>query len=197
VLAQSPSIDFGNERVGMAVLSALPPENQIPTLNFMSVAPDLSGEPSLIQIDIEPQAHHLQFAQDRFIVVWAELIGGEVIGEYIYGQTFDEYGNPLSEKTILAGNGAGHARDPSLLTLGDRSMLFWAEDITGNFELYMKTIDNGLRELDPTQQLTVSQDTSKSPGAAFGPDGQAAVLYEEGPGGAQQAYMLRLSCGPE
>ncbi len=196
VFADLASLDFGTERLGVAFQSVDPFDpGAIGTLNFMSLSQDLSGEPTLIAVDSNPGGHQVRHVADRFILVWSQY-DGAAAGEYVYGATFDEFGNPLEPKTPLTPGGK-RARSPSLLPLGDRALLFWADQVEeGNYELYVKTIDRNLNELSPPERLTFAGANSLGPVAAFGPNGQVGVVFEDYRDGGPQAFMLRLECVP-
>lgn len=190
--AEFASMDFGQTRVGVLFESSNDAGDR--TLNFMTTDHGFEGDPTLVSVDTDPDSHHIAFASDRFIAVWSQQFPGQLIGETVYGATFDEQGNPLEAKTALTPGGA-NTRGGSLLSLGDRSLLFWSDDREGNYELYVKTIDNELNELTPPQRLTFADGYSLGAKAAFGPDSQVGVLFTDSrDGGAGHAYMLRLSC---
>lgn len=185
------SLDFGTERVGLAGQSTTDLGDS--TLVFMTTTHDFSGPTPLITLDADPDSHQVRFLGDRFIVVWGQNFG-DSIGNAIYAATFDEYGNPIQPKTAVA-TSLGHARGPSLLPLGDRSLLFWSDDSEGNLEIYVKTIDNQLNELSPPARLTFADGSSVGATPAFGPDSQVGVAFDDYRDGGRQAYMLRLGCG--
>ena len=194
VHAEFASLAFGHERVGIAVESTSGIGLDLRTLNFMSSSRDFSGNPALISLDTEPDTHQVAFIEDRFVVVWSQVfLESNSVGEFVYGAILDESGNLVRAKTALT-PGGGYARSVSLLSLGDRALLFWSDSVEGNFELYVKTIDKELGELTPPQRLTFAEGDSLGPGAAFGPDGQVGVIFDDRRSGSLQAYMLRLEC---
>lgn len=189
--AEYSSLDFGTERVGIAFEST--DETETRSLVFMTTTHDFSGETTLFTVDTDADSKDLVFTGDRFIVVWGQQFEDQTIGDSVYAATFDQNGNPIQPKTALVTSTA-HARGPSLLTLGDRSLLFWSDDRDGNFEIYMKTIDNELRDLTPATRLTFADGSSVRATPSFGPDSQVGVVFDDGRDGALQAYMLRLGC---
>lgn len=196
VWAEAYSLDFSDTRLGASFESIDVYGNG--TLNFLTKDREFAGETSLFQVDASPESHQTRFVGDRFISVWAQIFGdaggGLVLGEYVYGASFDEFGNPLATRTALTPGGA-NVRSVALLSLGDRALLFWSDDREGNFELYVKTIDRDLNELTPPERLTFAEGHSWGPSAEFGPDSQVGVVFDDHrDGGAAQAYMLRLAC---
>jgi len=195
VWAESASLDFSTARVGASVKSVDFTETS--TLNFVNTDREFTGERGFIQIDTDPDSHQTRFLGDRFVVVWSQLFQspeGPTPGQYIYGASFDEFGNPLSMKTALTPGGV-YARGVALLSLGDRALLFWSDDSTGNFQIFVKTIDRELNELTPPERLTFGDGDSFAVAAAFGPDSQAGVVFDTflNTGGVH-AYMVHLSC---
>ena len=193
IYAEGYSLDFSDARLGATVESADFDGNA--TLNFMTRDREFSGPSTFLQIDTDPDSHQTRFIGDRFISVWTQNFADPLqIGEYVYGASFDEFGNPIQGKTPLTPGGA-HARSVALLSLGDRALLFWSDDSQGNYEIYVKTIDRDLIELTPPERLTFADGASAGAIPAFGPQSQVGVVYDDSrDGGAGQAYMLRLSC---
>lgn len=185
------SLDFSDARLGASIESFDAYGN--PTLNFMTSDREFAGPPTFLQIDTAPESHQTRFLGDRFITVWTQM-DGLGIGQYAYGASFDEFGNPIAGKTALTAGGA-HVRSVALLSLGDRALLFWSDDSQGNYELYVKAIDRDLAELTPPERLTFDDGHSWGATPAFGPQSQVGVVYDDSrDGGATQPYMLRLSC---
>lgn len=195
VWAEVYSLDFSATRLGASFESIDLYGNA--TLNFMTKDREFVGETTFLQIAANPESHQTRFVGDRFIAVWTRIFpdaNGLVLDQYVYGASFDEFGNPLALETALTPGGA-NVRSVALLSLGDRALLFWSDDSEGNFELYVKTIDRDLNELTPPERLTFAEGHSWGAGAAFGPDSQVGVVFDDHrDGGAAQAYMLRLAC---
>jgi hypothetical protein len=192
VWAESTSLDFSSARIGASVESVDFVGDS--TLNFVDTDRAFSGDRGFILIDTYPESHQTRFLGDRFVVVWSQMFPGPVPGQYVYGASFDEFGNPIRGKTALTPGGA-NARGVALLSLGDRALLFWSDDSVGNFEIFVKTIDKDLNELTPPERLTFADGHSYGAAVAFGPDSQVGVVFDDyRDGGAGQAYMLHLTC---
>lgn len=194
VWAEIYSLDFSDARLGATIESVDFYGNA--TLNFMTRDREFTGPSTFLQIDTDPESHQTRFMGDRFVSVWTQIFAdsGLELGEYVYGASFDEFGNPIQGKTPLTPGGV-HVRSVALLSLGDRALLFWSDDSQGNYEIYVKTIDRDLVELTPPERLTFADGHSWGATPAFGPDSQAGVVYDDHrDGGAAQVYMLRLSC---
>jgi len=196
VWAEIYSLDFSDARLGSTIESTDIYGNT--TLNFMTRDREFSGPATFFEIDTNPESHQTRFLGDRFVSVWTQIFAesdsGLVLGQYVYGASFDDFGNPLLPKTALTPGGA-NVRSVALLSLGDRALLFWSDDSQGNYEIYVKTIDRNLAELTAPERLTFADGHSWGATPAFGPDSQVGVVFDDHrDGGAAQAYMLRLSC---
>jgi hypothetical protein len=134
---------------------------------------------------------HLVHVKGGFIAVWERT--GSMVGSAIYGAAVDEQGNVLvSERAVT--NGGPHARFPALLSLGDRAVLVWAEDSSGQFDLYQETLGLDLSISSSRQRIT-SGSQSFNPTTSFGPNGDVGVLFEgQTVGGAHQVYFTSMSC---
>ena len=114
-------------------------------------------------------------------------------GDAIWGTTISEEGNILqSERPITSG--ATFARTQTLLSLGDRALLTWADDRDGNYELYSKMLGLDLQELSPRQRITFNASDTLSPTTTFGPDGDVGVLFDDRRSGSWHVYFTRLVC---
>ncbi|HMI84441.1 MAG TPA: hypothetical protein VK550_10130, partial [Polyangiaceae bacterium] len=83
---------------------------------------------------------------------------------------------------------------PALLPFGDRVLLVWADDRDGNegYELYAKMLDRRLEPLGAEMRLTTSPGDSIDPIVAFGPGGDAGILFSDNRAGAPQTFFTRL-----
>jgi hypothetical protein len=113
----------------------------------------------------------------------------------IWGYAFDEAGTvrvPLKQLT----ESPRFTRYPSLLPLGDRAFLVFADTKDGNagYELYSKMLDRDLNPLSAERRITNAPGDSIFPIAAFGPTGDVGVLFRDDRGGALHAWFTRLVC---
>lgn len=195
VWAEGYSLDFSDTRLGASIESF--DSYETGTLNFLTKDREFLGDATYVYVDSYPESHQTRFVGDRFITVWTRIFpnpDGLVLDQYVWGASFDDFGNTLVAPTPLT-SGTANVRSVALLSLGDRALLFWSDDSAGNFELYVKTIDRNLDELTPPERLTFAEGHSWGPAAAFGPNSQVGVVFDDHrDGGAAQAYMLRLAC---
>jgi hypothetical protein len=193
VHAEAVSVAVGDERIGAAFLTPLGDVEF--GMQLMSVPFGFTGPSSTIEVTsgfVSPPS--VRYLGGRFLVVWHERFPDR-IGDAIWGRLFDEMGNPLSAATRIA-DGAQHARSPNALPLGDRFLLFWADDLDANYELYVKMLDNELVEMSPRERLTFAEGDSLSPIAEFGPSGELGVVFLDDRDGTDALYFLRLACAP-
>ncbi len=105
----------------------------------------------------------------------------------------DENGNVIVPARPVTG-GATIARSFSLLSLGDRVLLFWSDNQRGNFEIYWQTLGPNLEVLTPRAQLTSTSSDSFFPAPSFGPNGDIGVLYVNLQTNFQQVYFVSMGC---
>jgi hypothetical protein len=154
--------------------------------------PDLTNGGAIIDLDTKHGVSPtVVWNKDRFVIAYEKKVATKP-GNAIFGLTVDESGNPTGEKKLT--DGASFARTHSLLALGDRLLLVWADDHDGNFELYTKLLTPSLDELTPRKRITVDGADSLWPIAAFGPDGDVGVLFNDTRSGSWQVYFTRLVC---
>jgi hypothetical protein len=130
--------------------------------------------------------------EDRYIVAYSKRPDG-VPGDAIWGATVDENSNVLiTEKQLTTG--APFARTQSMIALGDRWLLVWADTKDGNYEIYTQMFSNALDPIAPRQRVTNDASDSIAPFAAFGPNGDVGVLFDDRRTGSWQVYFSRLIC---
>ncbi|HEY3256505.1 MAG TPA: hypothetical protein VGJ91_21245, partial [Polyangiaceae bacterium] len=189
-LAESPGIALGPTRVGIVFASRLP--GMLTHAIFFSTKPDLTEARPFVDLGgIDVQNPSLVEVADRFAAFWES--NGDNHGPSIYGAAVDDRGNILRDARPVT-SGASHARSFSVISLGDRLVLVWADDHDGNYELYLEILDKDLNLLTPRTRLTFSPSDSLAPVAALGPSGDLGVLYDDWQSGDRQTYFLGMSC---
>jgi hypothetical protein len=191
---EGPDVALGQKRVGIAFTSAQHPNGTVHT-KFFSTAPDLSDVgPSTDLGGTDVQGTRLVPVAGRFLVAW-EQSGGPMVphGPSILAAVVDESGNVIQPARPVT-TGATIARSFSLLTLGDRALLFWADNQRGNFEIYWQILGPNLEVLTPRTRLTSTSSDSFFPAPSFGPDGDIGVLYVNLQTNFQQVYFVSMGC---
>jgi hypothetical protein len=109
------------------------------------------------------------------------------------GTLVDETGKVLLPAQPIT-TGATIARSFSMLSLGDRVLLIWADNHDGNFELYWQILGLNLEVLSARTRLTFTPSDTFFPAAAFGPDGDVGVVYQDWQTNFSQVYFLSMGC---
>ena len=189
-LAERPGIALGKKRVGIVFTSQV--STSATHAKFLTTAPDLSMPSALVDLggtDVEDA--NLVYVAGRFVVAWQRH--GANYGPSIYAAIVDENGTVLATEQPVT-SGATFARSFSLISLGDRVLLVWADDHDGNYELYQQILDPNLKVLSPRTRLTFTPSDSLAPATALGPNGDLGVLYDDWASGNRQSYFLSESC---
>jgi hypothetical protein len=187
---ESPRLVEGGARLGLVFNSVDGAARSTPA--FKTFAPDLTDGSRTVMLSasngVGPSA---VWSGGRYVITWG--IRDSVPGDSIWGTTISEDGNIIVPERPLT-FGAGFARTQSLLALGDRMLLTWADDKDGNYELYTKMLDLELNDLSPRQRITFDPSDSLSPTTTFGPDGDVGVLFDDRRSGSWHVYFARLVC---
>lgn len=194
--AEGADIALGESRLGIASSSLL--DTDVAHAVFMTTAQDF-GSPSAL-VDLSPSSTqaeslvrdvHLAYVAKRFVVAWVRSRTN--YAPSIYAAVVDEAGNVLVPERAIT-SGASHARDLSLVSLGDRLVLVWQDDQTGHYEIYQQTLNANLDLLTPRTRITNTSGDTDSPLAALGPNGDLGVLYDDTQSGTPQTYFTSMSC---
>jgi len=191
IQAEHPGIALGQRRVGVAFTS-----QQSPTTvhaQFLSTAPDFSDVGKVVDLGgTGVQATNLVALGDRFLVAWDQNTAVAGYGPAIFGATVDQDGKVLRSVQPLTSGAI--ARSFSLLSLGDRALLVWADNHDGNFEIYAETLSQNMEVLTPRVRLSFSPSDSYFPVASFGPNGDVGVLYQDWQTNFPQVYFVSMGC---
>jgi hypothetical protein len=132
------------------------------------------------------------YNQAEYVIAWYDP---DSPLKTVYGTVRGELGEELVAAKPIT-QSPRHARYPTLVPYGDRSLLVWSDDRDNNFgyELYAKTLDRKLNTLTPETRITNAIGNSIDPIAAFGPKGQVGVLFDDNRDGSWQVYFTHLNC---
>jgi hypothetical protein len=190
--AESPVIAEGETRLGLAFnMGGVGLGSRI---GLRTLAHDFSDPSDLVLVDPDAGGGvgpSIVWNRDRYVVAWSTR--DVVPGDSIWGAALGEDGSPLVPARRIT-TGATFARTQSLLALGDRLLLVWADDRDGNYELYAKMISPDLDELTPPERVTNDPSDTVFPIATFGAAGDVGVLFDDRRSGSWQAYFTRLVC---
>ncbi|MEI9939363.1 MAG: putative metal-binding motif-containing protein [Pseudomonadota bacterium] len=194
-LAENPGIALGQSRVGIVFASrnVISSTLTITHAKFLTTAPDLTQPSPIVDLGgTDVQSPSLVYVAGHFAAFW-QRDGGNYIGPSIYGAVVDENGTVLTPERAVT-TGANVARSFSVLSLGDRVVLVWADDHDGNYELYLQILDANLNVLSARTRLSFTAADTLSPVATLGPNGDLGVLYDDWQTGPRLTYFLGMSC---
>ncbi|MEP7051586.1 MAG: putative metal-binding motif-containing protein [Pseudomonadota bacterium] len=192
IQAEHPGIALGTKRVGVAFTS----QQTSTTVHaqFLNTAPDLSDVSKVVDLGGSGvESTNLVALGDRFLVAWDQNTSVAGYGASIFGAVVDQNGNVLRTPQPLT-SGATIARSFSLLSLGNRALLVWADNHDGNFEIYAETLSQNMEVLTPRVRLSFSPTDSFFPAASFGPNGDVGVLYQDWQTNFPQVYFVSMGC---
>jgi hypothetical protein len=186
----SPEIARGATRLGL-VYTVL--DGAVSRIEFRWLSPDLTEIGPAVDLGaVDGMGPSVRWMNDRFYVLWTVGHAASV-GDAVYGAAVTEDGAIVMPSTRLT-FGAQHTRGHSVLALGNRMLVFWADDAPGNYEIATATIDGDLRQVGPRQALTDDGAHSLGPMAAFGPSGDIGLIFRDDRTSTFQVYFRRLSC---
>lgn len=118
------------------------------------------------------------FVGGNYVVTWGEYFQGSGPGPSIWGAIVDRNGTILQAGQPLT-SGGGFARSHSVLSLGDRWLLAWANDFGTSYDIYFQMFSADLTPLTAPTLVTSSGLDEVAPRLRFGPEGELALLYTE------------------
>jgi hypothetical protein len=127
-----------------------------------------------------------------FAVLW-ETYYPSMPGNELWGALFDESANFRLEPRLLV-SGGRFLRGHAALSFGDRLLVVWAEDTTGNYDLSWQFFDSDLSPLGPRAALTSNAEDSVSPSLAVSAEGTIGIAFEDFRDGSRQVYFSAIAC---
>lgn len=135
------------------------------------------------------------FVGGEYLVAWERIVSGSP-GTQIWGARFNESGVASSPVLPLT-DPAPHARTHSVVDLGDRFLLFWADDREGNYELHAKVLSASLQTTEePRTRLTVDPAVTVAGFSVAASGGEVGVVFEDTRSSRKQAYFSTIGCAP-
>jgi hypothetical protein len=191
VQAEFPGLALGQTRVGVVFASQI--DTTTRHAKLLTTAADFSDVSALVDLGGQGvQSPDLVHLGDRFLVAW-EQDSSTSYGPSIMGTMVDETGKVLIPAQPIT-TGASIARSFSILSLGDRALMIWADNHDGNFELYWQMLGLNLEVLSARTRLTFTPSDTFFPAAAFGPDGDVGIVYQDWQTNFSQVYFLSMGC---
>lgn len=127
---------------------------------------------------------------EQYVVAWDEYL--KVPGDAIWGAIVDPSGATVHEPVRLTET-AAFARTHSILNLGDRLLLFWAQADTGRYAIYTRTLNLDLSPRTKAELVVESDSDALGPDAAFG-NGSLGLAYTSYVDGSPQVFFTTLAC---
>ncbi|MDP3278901.1 MAG: putative metal-binding motif-containing protein [Deltaproteobacteria bacterium] len=197
--SESPVVAYGGGTVGVTWLDgrgAMPNAEGNRGIFFAPLTPDLRRlGPDL---RVTPQGFDavspvLAFNRDRWVLAWHDALASSTDHE-IWGAIRSPSGAELVAPRRLTMD-AGFSRYPSLVTLGDRVLMLWADDRAGSgYDVWARMYSAALEPLSTEQRVTMGSRDSVYPLATLGPDGDVGVLFRDQREGRWQVRFTRLQC---
>jgi hypothetical protein len=156
---------------------------------FRTLQPNLTPLSAPVVLSERPTAGGgVVYAGDRYIVTWSGP------GDAIWGAIVDKNGTILRTAQALTPRG-GFARSHSVLTLGDRLFIAWANDWGESYDIYAQMFSLDLEPMGSPMQLTSSALDELAPRLRFGSNGELALVYTERTNDRGPRVLLQtLSC---
>ena len=129
---------------------------------------------------------------DAYVATWWEKHAG---GSSVRATRVDETGKVVTPSRDITG-GTTFARDPAIVSLGDRLLAVWADlrDANSGYELYSRMLAPDLSALSGGTRITTAQGDSIAPSIAFGPGGAVGVLFRDDRTTTAQMWFTHLVC---
>lgn len=189
-LAEYPAIALGQTNIGVVFASQV---GQNVHAKFFTTAADLTNPSAFVDVGTtEVQNPGIAYVKGNYVVAW-ERYGDNGPEPSIFGAVVDEHGKQLLPEQPIT-QGANFARSFSLLSLGDRALMVWADDHDGNYELYWQMLDQNLKVLVPRTRLTNTPSDTLDPAITFGPSGDIGIIYDDWVTGVRETYFLSMGC---
>ncbi|HEY5960635.1 MAG TPA: hypothetical protein VIV60_28975, partial [Polyangiaceae bacterium] len=161
---------------------------------YMRLDDQLNVTSAPIPVELgEPGDVSLRWNGDRYILTW-DTRTDTGVGDSIWAMSLDVYGNVIAPPRPITA-GARIARGPSIVTMGDRFVLLWADDryTPGLFEITLQMFDNDFSPLGLQEQVSDLHSDSIDPGAVLG-GGSLGVLFRSRKYGEWEAFFLAIGC---
>lgn len=184
-----PSLAIGAHRIGAVYTQFVAPAGS--TLRFRSYDAELrpiAASESFGSDVVDPSVDALETG---FAVLWENYTDGP--GNVLWGAVFDEQANTVVAPVALA-SGASRLGSHSAISLGDRLLVVWSDDSSGNYDLYWQTFDSRLEPIGERAAITANPSETIRPSLAVSASGSVGVSYEDFADGSKQVYFTRLLC---
>lgn len=198
--SESPAIAYGGGTVALVWLDGRGGVMGDPTgsrgIWFATLTPDLrrmSPDLRVTRRGDNVVAPTVAWNRDRFVLAWHDGAPDSPDHE-IWGTTRNAGGLEIVAPRRLTQD-PGFSRYPSLVPLGDRVLLVWADDRVGRgYDVWARMLDANLAPLTGETRVTMASRDSVYPLAALGPEGDVGILFRDQREGQWQVRFTRLEC---
>jgi hypothetical protein len=166
-------------------------------VEFIALDRDLTHPTSPILLT--PEGGHgdfprIVYSSSNYVVAWHDSVSTK---RAIWASVVSETGQIVVPAAMVTESPL-HSRYPTLVTLGDRLSLTWADDKDENqgYELYTKMLSSDLAALTAEMRITNAAADSILPIATLGSTG-AGILFRDDRFGTQQVWFAALRCGSQ
>lgn len=187
-VSEFPELAFAGERMALVYVAGA--ESRVVFKLFDRKLTPL-GQPSRSGENVHLPSVH--WVGGRYVVLFTTYASAP--GNALWGATYDADGRPLLEPRPIA-SGGRHARSHDAVSLGDRLLVVWADDLHGNYDLFSQVVDAELRVIAGRQRLTSDAGDEIGPAVSLGPSGTVGVVFTGHLASRHAAYLLTLGCQP-
>ena len=194
--SEGPSIAVNDTGVALAFMNE---RNGRRAISFGTMGLDLTAR--LAPVQISPPSQNavgvtVVWNRDRWVAAWYDDDPASPDHE-VWGASRNADGTAHTVALRLTMD-PNFSRYPSLLPLGDRLLMTWADDRDGGaYTIWGRLLTADLAPLGPESRVTrtsMGMSAGVDPLLARGPDGDVGVLYRDQQGGRIQAWFTRLQC---
>ncbi len=192
---ESPQMAAGIKTIGLVYANGATGHQVVRFKSFEQGALGPHAGPVVVSPPgIDSHLPQIAWANDRFVITWFQSTGAQLT---VFATAVDEQGKVMVPVTAIASPPPGkRSRYPQLLSLGDRLVFVYADNRDNNsgYELYTRTVSSALVPLSGELRVTNAPGNSIYPIPAFGPTGDAGVLFHDERNAEQDVYFTRLGC---
>ncbi|MEZ4308118.1 MAG: putative metal-binding motif-containing protein [Polyangiaceae bacterium] len=193
---EAPWIAVGETSIGIAWGVG---DTNFRFIQFQTFTPDLKPlmpEPiSLTDGSTNARGQTIVWNQTNYVVAWHDESANP---KAIYAAVVTEDGTVSVPAKAISSPGTARSRYPNLRGYGNRVLAVYQDNRDGNqgYELYARMVDESLLPLTGEERITFWPKDSTGPIAAFGPDGEVGVLFQDYDQQSlqQQTFFTRLGC---
>jgi Putative metal-binding motif len=184
--SESPSVARGATDLGLVFNS----EQGDLQIYFRTVSQNLDtlGPLTFVATGVGPSITYIKGA---YYVFWHQY--GVTPGDAIWGTVLSPAGEVVVAPERVTAP-APFARGHSVLNLGDRMLLAWAEYHGEQYDVWQQTFDLALKPLTQAQQVTSGEGDALAPDLALGAGGEIGVAYGRHAAGQVEVWFSTLAC---